>query len=285
MQAAAGDERMMVNSGRSPTPLNLRAHATNQLPWPSGRHRNTACGRFDETRQGAGPARWSGHGSKPPGPLIPNSAVSAPAMDEHATLQARICAAWIDLLRGNQGAEGRPDQYYAVSVENVRGHGEAFELCLTFRAGRTYCCCEDICHTGVFTAKRWRRVRAALAVHGVAPHKPLVVRICTRLEAGARLRHGRSDEPEPEACDRGPWTLTVHEQSSAVPIHHERFPGSALALGHPKDTRLPISARQAASPGEPAVPRRRYHITPPAPSSPRTGRTFPQTRCRANPAW
>ena len=48
---------------------------------------------------------------------------------------------------------------YGLSVENVRGHGEAFELRLSFRAGRTYCCCEAICHTGVFTEKRWRQVR------------------------------------------------------------------------------------------------------------------------------
>jgi hypothetical protein len=78
-----------------------------------------------------------------------------------------------------------------------------------------------MCHTGVSTEKRWRQLRAALAVQGVEPHKPLVVRICTRLEAGARLHYGKSDEPEPEVHDQGPWTLTVHEQSPAVPIHHE----------------------------------------------------------------
>jgi hypothetical protein len=75
-------------------------------------------------------------------------------MDEHATPQARIRAAWIDLLLRNRGAEGHPDQYYALRVENIQGHGAAFELCLTFRAGRIYCCCEDMCHTGVFTEKR-----------------------------------------------------------------------------------------------------------------------------------
>jgi hypothetical protein len=142
-------------------------------------------------------------------------------MDEHTTLQARIYAAWIDLLRRNRGAEGRPDQYYALSVEDVRGHGEAFELCLTFRAGRTYCCCEDMCHTGAFTEKRWRQLRTALAVHGVEPQEPIVVRIRTRLEAGARLHYGKSDEPEPEMYDQGPWTLTVREQSPVAPIHHE----------------------------------------------------------------
>jgi len=142
-------------------------------------------------------------------------------MDEHATLQARIRAAWIDLLRRNRGAEGRPDQYYALSVGNIRGHGEAFELCVTFRAGRTYCCCEGMCHTGAFTEKRWRQLRAALAVHGVEPQEPLVVRICTRLEAGARLHYGKSYEPEPEMYDQGPWTFTVREQSPVVPIHHE----------------------------------------------------------------
>jgi hypothetical protein len=144
---------------------------------------------------------------------------SATAMDENAPLQGRICAAWIDLLRRNRGADGRPDQYYALSVDNVRGQGEEFELRVTFRAGRTYCCCEDMCHMGVFTEKRWRQLRAALAVHGVEPHKPLVVRICTRLEAGARLHYGKSDV-EPEVCDQGPWTLMVYEQSPVVPIHH-----------------------------------------------------------------
>jgi hypothetical protein len=142
-------------------------------------------------------------------------------MVEHTTLQARISAAWIDLLRQNRGAEGRPDLYYALSVENVRGGGEEFELSLTFRAGRTYCCCEDMCHTGVFTEKRWRQLRAALAVHGVEPCKPLLVRICTRLEAGARLRYGKSDDPEPEMYDQGPWTLTIYEQSPVVPVQHE----------------------------------------------------------------
>jgi hypothetical protein len=98
-------------------------------------------------------------------------------MDEHATLPARIRAAWIDLLRRNKGAEGRPDQYYALSVENIQGDGATFELCLTFRAGRAYCCCEDMCHTGAFTDERGRQVRAALAVPGVEPREPLVVRI------------------------------------------------------------------------------------------------------------
>ena len=132
-------------------------------------------------------------------------------MHENTTLQARICAAWIDLLGRNRGAEGRPYQYYALSVENVRGAGEEFDLCITFRAGRTYCCCEDMCHTGVFTEKRWRQLRAALAVQGVEPCKPFVVRICARLAAGARLHHGRSDEPKPEPNDLGPWTRTVRE--------------------------------------------------------------------------
>ena len=142
-------------------------------------------------------------------------------MDEQTTVQARICAAWIDLLRRNRGAEGHPKRYYALNVENIRGQGEEFELHLTFRAGRTYCCCEDLCHTGVFTEQRWRELRLALAAHGVEPQEPLVVRICTRLEAGARLHYGKSDEPEPEVSDQGPWTLTVREQSPVIPTHHE----------------------------------------------------------------
>jgi hypothetical protein len=142
-------------------------------------------------------------------------------MDEQTTVQARICAAWIDLLRWNRGAEGRPEQYYALNVENIRGHGEEFELHVTFRAGRTYCCCEALCHTGVFTEQRWRELRLALAAHGVEPQEPLVVRICTRLEAGTRLHYRQSDEPEPEPSDQGPWTLTVREQSPAIRTHHE----------------------------------------------------------------
>lgn len=148
-------------------------------------------------------------------------ALSATAMEEHATLQARICAAWIDLLQRNGGAEGRPDQYYTLSVENVRGDGHEFELCLTFGAGRTYCCCETLCHTGVLTEHRWRQLRAALALYGVEPHKPIVMTICTRLETGARLHHGKDDESGPELRDQGPWILTVHEQSPELPIHHE----------------------------------------------------------------
>jgi len=142
-------------------------------------------------------------------------------MDERATFQARIRAAWIDLLRRNRGAEGRPDQYYALTVDNIRDHGEAFELCVTLRAGRAYCCCETMCHTGAFTEKRWRQLRAALTAHGVEPRAPLVVRICTRLEAGTRLQHGKSGEPEPEMHDQGPWTLTVREQYPVVPIQRE----------------------------------------------------------------
>ena len=137
-------------------------------------------------------------------------------MHENATLQARICAAWIDLLRRNRGAEERPDEYYALSVENVRGGGEEFDLCMTFRAGRTYCCCETMCHTGVFAEKKWRQLRAALAAQGVDPSKPLVVRICTRLQAGARLHYGRSDEPKPEPYDQGPWIDTFREQPPAA---------------------------------------------------------------------
>lgn len=142
-------------------------------------------------------------------------------MDEQTTFQARIRAAWIDLLRLNRGAEGRPEQYYALDVENIRGRGEEFELRVTFQAGRTYCCCEALCHTGVFTERRWRELRLALAAHGVEPQGPLVVRVCTRLEAGARLQFGKNDEPEPEVSDQGPWTLTVREQSPVIPTHHK----------------------------------------------------------------
>ncbi|MBR0875053.1 hypothetical protein JQ633_32170 [Bradyrhizobium tropiciagri] len=133
-------------------------------------------------------------------------------MDTQTAIQARIRAAWIDLLRRNKGAEGHPDQYYALNIENVRGHGEEFELHLTFRAGRVYCCCEEFCHTGVFTEQRWRLLRSALAAHGVEPQEPLVVRICTRLEAGARLQYGTGDELKPELSDKSPWTSTVREQ-------------------------------------------------------------------------
>jgi hypothetical protein len=41
---------------------------------------------------------------------------------------------------------------------------------------------EALCHTGVFAEQRWRKLRLALAAHGVEPQEPLVVRICTRLE-------------------------------------------------------------------------------------------------------
>jgi hypothetical protein len=140
-------------------------------------------------------------------------------MYEHSPLQARIYAAWIDLLQRNRGAEGFPGQYYALSIENVRGHGEEFELHLTFRAGRTYCCCEALCHIGVFYEDRWRQLRAALAVHGVEPRFPLVVRICTRLEAGARFHYGQPGRPMIEECDQGPWMLTANEQFPRVPIY------------------------------------------------------------------
>jgi hypothetical protein len=142
-------------------------------------------------------------------------------MDEHTTVQARICAAWIDLLRWNRGAEGHPELYYALNVENIRGQGGEFELHLTFRAGQTYCCSEALCHAGVFTEQRWRELRSALAAHGIEPQEPLAVQIWTRLEAGARLHYGKSDEPEPEVFDQGPWTLTVREQSPVIPTHHE----------------------------------------------------------------
>ncbi|MGJ4952762.1 hypothetical protein [Bradyrhizobium sp. HKCCYLS20291] len=145
-------------------------------------------------------------------------------MNERETLRELhdgIRAAWIDLLRQNRGAEGRPDDYYALTIENVRGHGEQFDLCLTFRAGRVYCCCEDMCHTSLFTERRWQQLRAALAAHGVKSRKPLVVRIHTRLEAGARLRYGRTDDPEPEMHDQGPWTLTVREPLRVAPAHHK----------------------------------------------------------------
>jgi hypothetical protein len=143
--------------------------------------------------------------------LQPKRAVNATFLNEQTTVQARIRASWIDLLRRNRGAEGKPETYYALNVENIRGRGEEFELNLTFRAGQTYCCCEDLCHTGVFTEQRWRELRVALAIHGVEPKEPLVVRICTRLEAGARLHYGRSSEPEAEVSPQGPWTLTVRE--------------------------------------------------------------------------
>jgi hypothetical protein len=183
-----------------------------------------------QTRQGGRAGTIVRTWDRTAGPLIPKSALSAPLPWTNtrpsrpaSVLRGSTCS------DGTEALKGVPTSI-ALSVENIRGHGEEFELCLTFRAGRTYCCCEDMCHTGVFTEKRWRQLRAALAVHGVEPHKPLVVRICTRLEAGARLHYGKSDEPEPEVYDQGPWTLTVHGQSPPVPIHHEQSP-SGNTLG------------------------------------------------------
>jgi hypothetical protein len=145
-------------------------------------------------------------------------------MDQYATrsLRDRIFAAWNDQLRGNRGADGRPDEHYALTIENVRGDGERFDLCLTFRAGRTYCCCENLCHTGVFTEKRWRQLRTALATHGVEPKRPIVMRIRTRLEAGARLHLGKPDQPWLEMHEAGPWTHVVRERFPTVLIaEHE----------------------------------------------------------------
>jgi hypothetical protein len=132
-------------------------------------------------------------------------------MTANATLQARILAAWIDYLRQNRGAEERPDLYYALAIENVRGDGEEFELCLAFRAGQIYCCSGAGCHHGLHTEKAWLKLRAALAASGVEPQKPLVVHVHTQLQAGARLHYGRSGQPVLETRDAGPWTETVVE--------------------------------------------------------------------------
>lgn len=132
----------------------------------------------------------------------------------------------ISMPHGRSDAAGsRPDNLLPRLLSHVwgaecgyaRNLRKEFELHVTFRAGRTYCCCEALCHTGVFTEQRWRELRLALADHAVEPQEPLVVRICTRLEAGARLHYAKSDEPEPEVSDQGLWTLTVSEQSPRDP--------------------------------------------------------------------
>lgn len=142
-------------------------------------------------------------------------------MNEETTLQDRILAAWINLLARNRGADERPQEYYSLSVGGVRERGAEFDLCITFRASRNYCCCEPLCHVGVFREERWRQLRAALAVYGVEPVKPMIVRICAQLEAGARLHYGSSRLPEPEPCGQGPWTLTVWEEFPSVAIPPE----------------------------------------------------------------
>jgi hypothetical protein len=124
----------------------------------------------------------------------------------------KTTAALIELLSGNLRAGGERD-YYGVRVDEITPDGSEFDLTLTFKAGKRYCCPELGCHIGYSEVDWWRRLREVMRGLGLARTPPMTIRtLRVVVESGARLEcltdfgRGklRSDESEGFTYEAGP---------------------------------------------------------------------------------
>ena len=107
-------------------------------------------------------------------------------------LREILLSAFQEFFAGNTAAKGSRT-YYGVAVSNVRKSGTrvAFDLTLTFKKGKRYCCFEDGCHHWLFSKDGWQRVRALMRENGGVQPGPLrMATLFGRVEKGARANYG-----------------------------------------------------------------------------------------------
>ena len=111
--------------------------------------------------------------------------VHTKARDEHSIA---IRDAVIDLLAAN-GCAGGDGCHYGLDVINLSANAARFDLVLTFRAGRRYCCPEPGCHLGPFYRPFWEAIRERIEDRGLRQPRPMrLVHIHTMIEPGAVFR-------------------------------------------------------------------------------------------------
>jgi hypothetical protein len=117
-------------------------------------------------------------------------------------LREVLQSAFVGFFARNPAAEGSRS-YYGVAVSHVRKtrSGITFDLELTFKKGKRYCCFEDGCHHWLFSKDGWARVRRLLRTSGWTDPPPLRIAILRgKVVKGARASYGglqdRSQEVE-----------------------------------------------------------------------------------------
>ena len=94
----------------------------------------------------------------------------------------------IDLLAANHCAKD-DGSHYGLDVINLSANRARFDLVLTFKAGRAYCCQEAGCHLGPFYRGFWAAIRETTEDRGLRQPPPMrLVRIHTVVEPGAIFR-------------------------------------------------------------------------------------------------
>ena len=147
-------------------------------------------------------------------------------------MQQEMTAAFIELFSGNLGAGGDRD-YYGVLLDGMTPDGSDFNLTLTFKAGRRYCCAEIGCHLAYSDVHWWRELRELMRKVGLAQTPPMTIRrLRVVVESGARLAcrtdFGRgklhSDVVEGYSFEVGPlaeneasdWEVGAHPPATGI---------------------------------------------------------------------
>lgn len=100
------------------------------------------------------------------------------------------------LLAANGCAGGDP-AHYGLDVINFSSNGARFDLVLTLRSGRAYCCQEPGCHLAPFSRTFWEAIRETIEDRGLRQPPPMrLVHIHTAVEPGAVFHtHAESGLP------------------------------------------------------------------------------------------
>jgi hypothetical protein len=120
-------------------------------------------------------------------------------------LREILQSAFAAFFARNTAARGSRS-YYGVAVSNVRKTrtGITFDLRLTFKQGKRYCCFEDGCHHGLFSKDSWGRVRLLLRKKGWTDPPPLKIAILRKkVEKGACADYGGLLDPSQEVVRKG----------------------------------------------------------------------------------
>lgn len=78
------------------------------------------------------------------------------------------------------GTRQQPNYGVAASL-----NGNVLSMVLTFRKGSAYCCYDWGCHLEFYNKKRWKKLRDALALHGVFAPPQLHFKLSCVIEEGA----------------------------------------------------------------------------------------------------
>ncbi|MBI5865568.1 MAG: hypothetical protein HZB38_13880 [Planctomycetes bacterium] len=96
-------------------------------------------------------------------------------MLDKATVAAQLSDIFTDRHARNLTANG-DRTHYGFKVANVSDDLSTFDLVLTFKSGRRYCCLEWGCHVRIFEGEYWAAIRTELARRGLGANPKLTLR-------------------------------------------------------------------------------------------------------------